>query len=202
MFALVVEALEENPDQDFLGSLYMQLELGNHWKGQFFTPFHICHTMARITAGDLDAAVKEKGWIGVSDPCCGAGAMLIAFASECRRQKVNYQQRVLYVGQDLDPVVAYMCYIQISLLGCAGYVKVGNSLTEPMTGDPLLPQPGPSLWITPMFCSDVWHWRRVWHSVDRIIQTEGTSVTAGEEPEPQIEEPAVSARPPQQLSMF
>ena len=202
MLALTVEALEENPDQDFLGSLYMQLELGNHWKGQFFTPFHICHAMARITAGDLDAAVKEKGWIGVSDPCCGAGAMFVAFASECRRQKVNYQQRVLYIGQDLDPVVAYMCYIQISLLGCAGYVKIGNSLTEPMTGDPLLPQPGPSLWITPMFCSDVWHWRRVWHSVDRIIQTEGTSVTAGEEPEPQIEEPAVSARPPQQLSMF
>lgn len=34
-FAIIVEALERNPDQDFLGKLYMNLELGNHWKGQF-----------------------------------------------------------------------------------------------------------------------------------------------------------------------
>lgn len=32
-FAIVVEALERNPEQDFLGELYMELELGNHWKG-------------------------------------------------------------------------------------------------------------------------------------------------------------------------
>lgn len=41
-FAIVVEALEHNPDQDFLGKLYMSLELGNHWKGQFFTPYNVC----------------------------------------------------------------------------------------------------------------------------------------------------------------
>lgn len=37
-FSIVVQALELNPDQDFLGELYMELNLGNHWKGQFFTP--------------------------------------------------------------------------------------------------------------------------------------------------------------------
>ena len=31
-FAIVVEALERNPDQDFLGKLYMSLELGNQLK--------------------------------------------------------------------------------------------------------------------------------------------------------------------------
>ena len=44
-FAIVVEALERNPDQDFLGKLYMSLELGNHWKGQFFTPYNVCECM-------------------------------------------------------------------------------------------------------------------------------------------------------------
>ena len=47
-FAIVVEALERNPDQDFLGRLYMSLELGNHWKGQFFTPYDVCRCMAEI----------------------------------------------------------------------------------------------------------------------------------------------------------
>ena len=186
MFALVVEALDENQEQDFLGSLYMALELGNHWKGQYFTPFDVCRAMAKITAGNLTEEVKKRGWIGVSDPCCGAGATLVAFAAECRQQNVNYQQNVLFVGEDIDPVVAYMCYIQLSLLGCAGYIKIGNTLTEPMTGDLLLPRPDPSLWVTPMFCSDVWHWRRIWRSVDQMSR----------------KEPMPKERKPQQLSMF
>ncbi len=38
VFALIIEAMEANPDQDFLGDLYMCLELGNQKNGQFFTP--------------------------------------------------------------------------------------------------------------------------------------------------------------------
>lgn len=37
IFCTVVKALEENPNQDFLGRLYMALNLGSHWHGQFFT---------------------------------------------------------------------------------------------------------------------------------------------------------------------
>ncbi len=36
--AVIVEALEKNPEQDFLGELFMELELGNHWKGQLNSP--------------------------------------------------------------------------------------------------------------------------------------------------------------------
>ena len=36
LFALMVEALEDEPDQDFLGEMFMVLNLANHWKGQFF----------------------------------------------------------------------------------------------------------------------------------------------------------------------
>ena len=46
LFAILVNALERDPDQDFLGKLYMNLNLGNHWKGQFFTPYNICRMMA------------------------------------------------------------------------------------------------------------------------------------------------------------
>ena len=38
MLAEVVADLEHNPDQDFLGELFMALDLGNEWAGQFFTP--------------------------------------------------------------------------------------------------------------------------------------------------------------------
>ena len=37
MLAEVVMGMEQNPDQDFLGSLYLMCELGNDHAGQFFT---------------------------------------------------------------------------------------------------------------------------------------------------------------------
>ena len=84
MLAEVVNALDNNPDQDFLGELFMALDLGNEWKGQFFTPYSVCKMMSAITyADDTERRIEQQGWIGVSDPACGAGAMLIAFANEC-----------------------------------------------------------------------------------------------------------------------
>ena len=38
LFAELVNNLERNPFQDFLGSMYMELGLGNDHAGQFFTP--------------------------------------------------------------------------------------------------------------------------------------------------------------------
>lgn len=67
---LVVMALEENPRQDFLGSLYHHLELHQEQKGQFFTPYHICKFMSEIQFSDTEAdkMLKEKRYISVNDP--------------------------------------------------------------------------------------------------------------------------------------
>lgn len=73
LFAITVEALEKNPDQDFLGELYMNLELGNHWKGQFFTPYCVSRCMAEISLGDFQTQVDKQGWISICDPCVGGG---------------------------------------------------------------------------------------------------------------------------------
>ena len=78
LFALTVEALEANPHQDYLGEMFMTLELGNHWKGQFFTPYHVCQLMADISMEDAEAKIERQGWLGIMDCACGAGALLIA----------------------------------------------------------------------------------------------------------------------------
>lgn len=91
-FAIVVEALERNPEQDFLGELYMELELGNHWKGQFFTPYCVCKMMSEITVGDVDRQIEEKGYISICDPACGAGATLIAAVNSMRNAKHNFPE--------------------------------------------------------------------------------------------------------------
>ena len=86
LFSIVISALEENPEQDFLGELFMKLNLGNHWKGQFFTPYHVCKLMAEINCINTEE-IKEKGIITVNDCACGAGATLIAFANSLRAKK-------------------------------------------------------------------------------------------------------------------
>lgn len=173
MLATVIIGLDENPNQDFLGELYMGLDLGNDHAGQFFTPYNLCHFMAEMSAGDnLAAQIEREGWISVNDPCCGGGALLLAFANTCREHDINYQTSVLFAAQDLDPTVAMMCYIQMSLLGCAGYVKVGNSITDPLTGygsNALFVKPGDNIWYTPMYFRDVWHYRRLWATMDMMI---------------------------------
>ena len=91
MLGIVVLALEENPEQDFLGSLYHHLELHQEQKGQFFTPYHICEFMSEIQYTDLsaDELLRGRRYISVNDPACGAGAMLIAFANVAKKHGIN-----------------------------------------------------------------------------------------------------------------
>lgn len=160
LLAKLVGALEEDPAQDFLGEMFMALELGSHWKGQFFTPYSICQLMAAMTIEDRKQEIEDKGWVSVNDPCCGAGALLIAARNEMVKQGIVPRQ-VLYVAQDIDRTAALMCYLQLSLLGCAGYVVVGDTLTQPVaspTGSPLLiaPQPEQEIWLMPALYDEVW----------------------------------------------
>ena len=47
MFGEVINGLDENPDQDFLGELFMTLELSNEHNGQFFTQYNVCKMTAK-----------------------------------------------------------------------------------------------------------------------------------------------------------
>ena len=57
----------------------------------------------------------------------------MAFANACTRQEINYQTSVLFTAQDIDYIVGLMCYLQLSLMGCAGYVVIGDTLRHPST---------------------------------------------------------------------
>lgn len=180
LLAYTALALEENPEQDFLGEIYTELGLNSKEHKQIFTPYHVCHSMAEITFGDLVAQVEEKGFVEINDCCCGAGATLIAAANVAKEKlskaNLNYQNHILITGQDIDSLVTMMCYIQLSLLGIAGYFKVGNALTDPITDKECLD----NYWFTPMYFSPVWHYRRIWYSIGKLFEpNEDEAVTGG-----------------------
>ena len=91
--------------------------------------------MAEIALHGAKESIDSRGYISIQDPTLGAGVMLIAAAhvlSNSLKDGRNWQNHSLFVGQEISTVAAQMAYIQLSLLGCAGYIKIGNSLTSPM----------------------------------------------------------------------
>jgi type I restriction-modification system DNA methylase subunit len=66
----------------------------------------------------------------ISDPCCGAGGMLIAAASVMKKIGFDYQQNALFIAQDIDARCARMAFIQLSLLGAPAVIICGDSLVQ------------------------------------------------------------------------
>lgn len=217
MMALVVTGMEDNPDQDFLGELYMCMDMGNKWTGQFFTPYDVCKAMSLMSYSDgvIESQVRDRGFVGVSDPACGAGALLIAFANVCKEKKLNYQQYCLFVAQDIDQLAGMMCYIQLSLMGCAGHVVIADTLTHPARfydERSLLPADGQNVWTTPMMYSETWQLRQIAARMALLTSRIGTAsdtviekltAPAVKEPEPApVVIPELKADETGQLSLF
>ncbi|EEJ1463976.1 DUF1738 domain-containing protein [Salmonella enterica subsp. enterica] len=150
LLAEVIQGLEFCPT-DFLGQIFMNLELGNARHGQFFTPYSVSYTMARMTLSDGLSVLTsgERDFITVSDPACGAGGMIVAMAEAMLEAGFNPQKQMVAYCVDIDPVAAMMCYIQLSLMGIPAIVATGNSLTVDIKRE----------MATPMFVLGHWHHR-------------------------------------------
>lgn len=178
MFAELTLAFKEERFGDILGDIYSSMGMANNKNGQVFTPYHISKMMAAISGGSpesLKAEIENKGYIAVSDPCCGAGVMLVAFADYCMDCGINYQDSVLFVAQDIDPVASLMCYVQMSLLGMPGYIMIGNSLIASAEYD---------IWVTQMYFWKGFHYRNQAEMFKKAL-TETTAAEIIQKPEPQ-----------------
>lgn len=127
MLAHIVQSLEYGM-HDCLGQLFMALELGDHWKGQYFTPYPVAYLMAELGCGDVAALVGARGYFTANEPAAGAGAMVIALADCVRNKGMNYQRCLHVTAQDLDETAVHMSYIQLTLLHIPAVVVHGNSL--------------------------------------------------------------------------
>lgn len=146
MLSSVVLALEDHM-QDFLGMCFMDLDLGGHWAGQFFSPYEVAKMMALMACPDVESfAASGKRFVTYMEPAVGAGAMIIASADALRTNGLNYQQMMHVTAIDLDLTAAHMAYIQFSLLHIPAIVLHGNSLTNKMH----------SHWITPAHVLGLW----------------------------------------------
>lgn len=114
---------------DFLGSVFMELELGNSRAGQFFTPYPISVMMAKMLHGDSIKATSGKPFTTLQEPACGSGGMIIAYVHAMLDEGINPQQALWVSAIDVDSVPAMMCYLQLSLLHIPAEIIVGNALS-------------------------------------------------------------------------
>ena len=148
MFSELVLALEDKSDRpgDVLGEVFPDLELHNHYTGQFFTPQHLSDFMGDITAIDVGRIIEKHGYCSILEPASGSGTMLLGFAQAMKQQGYNYQKQLLAQAVDVDIRCVHMTYLQLSLYGIPAVVIHGNSLTMEEW----------SHWKTPMYQLGGW----------------------------------------------
>lgn len=170
-FAELVLALQHEQSMhgptDILGQVFHALELHSKYKGQFFTPPHVCELMGMMTLnGDnLTQAIEKKGYITVCEPCIGSGGMILGAAKAMANQKLNYQTQMLVTGIDIDIKCVQMAYLQLSLLGIPAVIIHGNSLTDEEW----------SRWYTPAYIIGLWSVKEKEAQIeDILIRTKDT----------------------------
>lgn len=96
ILALTVLGLEDRLG-DFIGELYMELEISNKDSGQFFTPYDTSRLIAQLAVRDIGKHIEKQGFVTLNEPAVGSGGMIIAFAEAMREAGYNYQtQNVLH----------------------------------------------------------------------------------------------------------
>ena len=138
LFNLYLQAVEELPFRDILGTLFMRLDLKSVQAGQFFSPFCIAEMMARMTF-DRDAfelTIRERGTVSVNDPAVGSGVMLLAYAKVVHdafgRDGTN---RLRLYGTDIDIRCVNMCRIQLRMNGLDGMGRMAALIAHAGTLD-------------------------------------------------------------------
>ncbi len=128
LYSIAVMALVES-HQDFLGQMYMNLEISNAKNGEFFTPPCMARLMAMMSLPDVSSAIKDKGYITVNDPASGGGVMLIEVANELHRLGFDPRKTMWFEATDINRTCFNLTYFQLSVLGISGAVIHGNTLS-------------------------------------------------------------------------
>ena len=128
MMAMVSMAMDAN-GEDFLGHIYEHEGFCDQkFGGQFFTPWALGRTLARLTFSAVDKIQDLPPVITLSEPCCGSGRLVLASAEYLREQRIDPAKRLWVDAVDADIVCAQMTYIQMTFAGIPGIVRHGNSL--------------------------------------------------------------------------
>ena len=126
--------------KDIFGYIYITGQYYKKSMGQYFTPDNIALLMSDLINGNFKQLEKEE-FISISEPTCGSGVMVLAFAQNMLTSDINYQNSMLADAWDLDKTCALMAYMQFAVYNIPAIVTHGECLSRKTY----------SRWITPMY---------------------------------------------------
>ncbi len=127
-FNIMVQSMEAGYS-DFLGEIYMEINISNSNTGQFFTPYCVSQMMSKIVYSEsVIKLLERKPFVKVHEPACGSGGMVIALAEEMKSRDINYATSMFVVAIDIDEKCFLMSYIQLSLFDIPAKIIHGDTL--------------------------------------------------------------------------
>lgn len=192
MFNIMVQELEAK-HLDFLGEIFMLSDMGNANKGQFFTPYHLSLAIAELQLQNIKEDIQEKGFITISEPCCGSGGMIVAVREVLLKNECNPSRDIFVEMKDVDELAFLMSYVQISLYGIPAAVIWGNTITME-TYQTL---------YTPVFFLENWGFRLAMRKMEYLTPRLETPSETGNQPavpdrqviDPPVPEPVMAEEP-------
>ena len=118
---------------DMLGEAYMDLvrhfaEEEGKSGGQFFTPPHIVQLCIRLVD-------KFEDGMTFHDPTVGSGGMLTEAAKYYREEQDGDPSKLRFTGQEINPDIAAIARMNLSLHTLNGEIERGDSLADPKFTD-------------------------------------------------------------------
>lgn len=134
LLSILISFMEQNARQgkmkDVVGTIFGELNLIDKKTGQFFTPNQITDvTSCFIDDETIKNAIDKKGYISLCEPSCGAGAMILSFATRLIELGYNPQNTLLIEATDIDRRCVNMCFTQLSYYGLSAIITHGNTLS-------------------------------------------------------------------------
>ena len=133
--------INNEPFHDPLGDIYMELASkgGKKMLGQFFTPFHLCQLLTKVTFDSKEIAERfqKSGQLtGINDPACGSGRTVLSILNEIYMNDHELLKYIIVDITDLDIVSVKMAADNFAAANVihgagVGWLKLfhGDSLT-------------------------------------------------------------------------
>ena len=125
---LSLEIMKKNGDP--LGEAAGELEILDSGLGQFFTPYHVSLMMAKMSLTGVDDIIKERGYVTICEPACGAGCIVLAAANVVEAMGHDPTTTMLVEATDLSETCYHMSYVQLATRGVPAKVVRGDTLSN------------------------------------------------------------------------
>lgn len=154
----------DNPQRDFLGCIAEELRISRYYTFKNCCQFDLVIPLAsHIVEDKIRKELQQSDYASISASDCKSGLHILSTALACKQAGIDYTTSVLFAAQSLKRIDALTSYVQMSLLGCAGYVILDNNLGRPLWGLQrfchTMGESRRELWITPAMYSDPWRAR-------------------------------------------